>query len=423
MSNGQKNVPILSESQKGGKKRKKTKKLLLSPRLKHNLSRTQKPEHNVKGNRELGIEYTDEEIKFIREEYPKMCSPYKYVPAIMNAKKRVIVFGDIHGDYQLAIDMFTKAGLISHHGNDEFTWIGGEACVVQIGDQIDRCRPIPGMPCTHPKTTHNDEANDIKIMELFNSLSLQADKIGGSVISLLGNHELLNAMGQMHYVSYQGLKQFENYVDPDSPDRQFHNGTEARIHAFQPGKNYGKMMGCTRLPAVIIGSNIFVHAGIIDALIEEINLKGIDDFERINIKLRRWLLGLLDQDYVEHIIKYSKTSMFWSRILGKIPPGISLNHPDCMDNIKNVLNLFQIGSIVIGHTPQSFMYGDDINSTCDNKVWRVDNGSSSAFNNFDQSFKNTGIYTSSRRTQYLEIIDDHNYFVCDGTGCKREIRM
>jgi hypothetical protein len=182
------------------------------------------------------------------------------------------------------------------------------------------------------------------------------------------------------------------------------------------------MMGCTRLPAVIIGSNIFVHAGIIDALIEEISLKGVEDFEKINIKIKRWLLGLLDQKYIDHII-YSKNSMFWSRILGKIPPGVSLTDTRCMDNIKNVLNLFQIGSIVIGHTPQSFMYSNDINSTCDNKVWRVDNGSSSAFNNFDTVFKETGIYTSSRRTQYLEIINDTNYFVCDGTGCKKEIRI
>ena len=397
------------DSQKGGKKTKRK------------TGRVQFPDMKI--NKESNVHYTNDEIKFIRDDFPKLCSPYKYVPAIMNSKKRIIVFGDIHGDYHLTIDMFTKAGLVSHNSDDDtFTWIGGDTCVVQMGDQIDRCRPMPGLPCTHPDTTYNDEPNDIKIMELFNNLSLQADKAGGMVISLLGNHELLNAMGQMQYVSYQGLKQFEDYVDPDSPDRAFHDGKEARIHAFQPGNKFGKMMGCTRLPAVIIGSNIFVHAGIIDALIEEINLKGISDFEKINIKLRKWLLGLLDQNYVEHIIKYSKNSMFWSRILGKIPPGVSLTNPRCMDNIKNVLNLFQIGSIVVGHTPQSFMYSDDINSTCDNKVWRVDNGSSSAFNNFDANFKKTGISTLSRRTQYLEIIDDNTYLVCDGSGCKREIR-
>jgi hypothetical protein len=367
--------------------------------------------------------YNKIEHNFINKKFQKMCSPYKYIPAILPAQERVVVFGDIHGDYNLAIDMLTKAKLIKQDKKNRYRWTGGKTYVVQVGDQVDRCRPMGNLTCDHPDATYNDEANDIKIMELFNNLNLQAAKQGGCVISLLGNHELLNAMGHMDYVSYKGLKQFENYIDPDSPNREFENGRAARIHAFQPGNNFARMMGCTRLPAVIVGSNIFVHAGIVDGLINEIQLKGLGDFEKINIKVRRWLLGLLDQDYVEHIIKHSKHSMFWTRILGKIPPGVSLDEPDCIDNIKNVLSLFNVGSIVIGHTPQSFMYSDDINSTCSNKVWRVDNGSSSAFNVFDKKFEQTGTLTNSRRTQYLEIINDNNYFVCDGTGCKREIRI
>lgn len=369
------------------------------------------------------FKYDKTERNFIENEFVERCSPYRYIPAILPQQKRVVVFGDIHGDYGLMIEMFDAAKLIKHDKKNRYQWIGKDTYVVQVGDQVDRCRPIGGLSCDHPDATYNDEANDIKIMELFNDLNLQAEKVGGAVISLLGNHELLNAMGHMDYVSYEGLKQFENYIDPDSPEREFETGCDARIHAFQPGNNFGRMMGCTRLPAVIIGSNIFVHAGIVDGLIEEIKLKGLEDFERINIKIRRWLLGLLDQNYVEHIIKHSEHSMFWTRILGKIPPGVSLSEPRCMDNIKNVLDLFKVGSIVIGHTPQSFMYSDDINSTCSNKVWRVDNGSSSAFNAFDSTFKKTGVSTKSRRAQYLEIIDDSNYFVCDKNGCKREVRI
>lgn len=134
------------------------------------------------------------------------------------------------------------------------------------------------------------------------------------------------------------------------------------------------------------------------------------------------MIGLLDEKYVENIIKASENSMFWTRILGKIPPGVSLKHPDCMNNIKKVLNLFKVGSIIVGHTPQSFMYSNDINSTCDHRVWRVDNGSSAAFNAFDPEHKSTGIVTNSRRTQYLEIIDDNRYYKCDEYNCKCEIR-
>src|SRR5690606_8849299 len=109
------------------------------------------------------------------------------------------------------------------------------------------------------------------------------------------------------------------------------------------------------------------------------------------------------------------------RILGKIPPGVSLTNPDCLNNIKNVLDLFRVGSIVVGHTPQSFLYNDDINSTCDSIVWRVDNGSSAAFDKYDATFRSTGSRNHSRRTQYLEIIDDNKFFICDGDNCKQEI--
>lgn len=369
------------------------------------------------------FKYNNEELNFINNEYKKQCSSFDYIPAILPAKKRVIVFGDIHGDFALMIDMFTSAGLIRYINGIKYKWIGKSTYVVQVGDQIDRCRPVNGLPCNHPNSTINDEGNDIKILEFFNEMHKQAKKKGGAVISLLGNHELLNATGYMNYVSYEGLKQFENYKDKTLPNKTFDSGIEARIHAFQPGNEYGKMMGCTRLPAVIIGSNIFVHAGIIDALIRDINLKGLEDFERINIKIRRWLLGLIEQDKVNNIIKVSENSMFWTRLLGKIQPGVNLNDPVCKNNIKDVLNLFKVGSIVIGHTPQSFLYSNDINSTCSGRVWRVDNGSSSAFNAFDMKLKNTGVTEYSRRVQYLEIINDNKYYKCDQYNCKCEIRV
>lgn len=367
--------------------------------------------------------YTKEEKEFIERDFPNICGKHQYIPAIIEAKKRICVFGDIHGDWKLAISMLRAAKLISKKRKKKIKWIGGDTYVVQVGDQIDRCRPVPGMRCDNPNTTKNDENSDIKILNLFNDLHMQAIRVGGAVISLLGNHEIMNAMGQLEYVSYQGIKQFESYVDAKNPNTKFTNGREARAHAFSPGNEYGKMLGCTRLPAVIIGSNVFVHAGIVDALINEIELNGLEDFEKINIKIRRWLLGLLDQNYVEHIIKFSHNSMFWTRILGKIPPGTSMNNPMCMDNIKNVLSLFKVGSIIIGHTPQSFMYSDDINSTCDNKIWRVDNGSSAAFNAFDTNLSNSGHRSTSRRTQYLEIRNDSEYYVCDELSCHVEKKL
>lgn len=358
----------------------------------------------------------DDKHNFINNIYPQKCQEYgfPYIPAVLPGVKRLIILGDIHGDYNLFIDML-KIGRVA--SQDKITgkmmWTGGSTYVVQVGDQIDRCRPMGNMTCTNPNMTYLDEASDIKILELANELHLQALKVGGSFISLLGNHEIMNALGALAYVSYEGIKQFENYTDPITKET-FKSGMEGRKHAFNPGNQYGKMLGCTRLPAIIIGKHLMVHAGIVNGLIEELGLSSYEDLESINISIRKWLLGMIKKKYIKNIIDSSKTSMFWTRILGNIPPDTSLDNPVCIGHIGEVLKLFQIGSIIVGHTPQSFSYSDDINQTCDGKVWRVDNGSSSAFHKFDRDLMTTGKVKHSRRPQVLEIIDDTDYFILDG---------
>lgn len=344
---------------------------------------------------------------FRNVEYKNLCNDYPYTPAIFPKQNRVIVLGDIHGDYNLAITMLKIAKVIDNNNN----WIGGATHVVQVGDQIDRCRPIGTMTCEQKQTTYNDEASDVKILRLFTDLDKLAIQKGGRVISLFGNHELMNVQGQMGYVSFEGLKEFENYKDPQQPQLKFISPIHARAHAFAPGNEIGKLLGCTRLPAVIIGQNLFVHAGIINSIVELLKIHEKSDLETINIALRKWLLGLLDAKYIEKIVQSSKKSMFWTRILGSLPPHIDSNDKRCVDNIGKVLEILHIGKIIIGHTPQSFIYNDNINSTCGDIIWRVDNGSSTAFHKFDPDFLNTGKINKSRTPQVLEIIDDQKYNV------------
>jgi hypothetical protein len=359
--------------------------------------------------------------EFIHNIYPKQCKNYQYTPSILDKVDRLIVLGDIHGDFKLLIHLLNIAKVIEINKENKIIWTGGSTYVVQVGDQVDRCRPMNNMICSNPQTTIDDEASDLKIMELCNNLNQQAIKVGGKFISLLGNHEILNSLGALTYVSYFGLKQFEHYKDPKNPELKFSSGEEARKHAFAPGNEIATMMACTRLPAVIVGSNLMVHAGIVDGLINEIGLTSIDDLENINIAIRMWLLGLLKKKYIKHIIKSSPNSMFWTRILGQIPPNVPLSDPMCISHIGNVLDLFKIGSIIVGHTPQSFFYSDDINQTCDGKVWRVDNGSSSAFDRFDNVKMTSGNNIKSRRPQVLEIINDNEYYIIDEIQRKRVI--
>lgn len=356
--------------------------------------------------------------EFINEIYPKICPSDQYVPSILPPVKRIVVIGDIHGDYNLLIKLLQIANVININKNDgNLIWTGQNTYVIQVGDQIDRCRPFGNMLCSNPLTTYQDEASDIKIMKTCNELHKQAILVGGAFISLLGNHEIMGAMGILDYVSYLGMREFDNYIDPENPTVKFESGEDARKYAFGSGHEIGKMMGCTRVSVITIGKHLFVHAGIIDALIDEIGLSGIDDLEIVNISMRMWLLGLLKNKYIKPLI--SKNSMFWTRILGNIPPNVNYENPVCITHIGKVLKLFNIENIIIAHTPQSFIYDQDINKTCDH-IFRVDNGSSSAFHKFDINLMKTGKTKHSRRPQVLEIIDDDKYFILDGVT-RREI--
>ena len=326
--------------------------------------------------------------------FKKHCKEHKYYPSIFPAQKRIVVIGDIHGDYEVAVESLRVAGAIDKNLN----WIGKTTFVVQIGDQIDRCRPFT-YKCDDPRATFEDENSDVRIMKLYTKIHKQALNAGGAVISLLGNHELMNSLGVLSYVSFKGIDEFKDYKDPDNPNKAFPSGKEARSHAFAPGHEYGKFMACTRLSAVIVGDFLFVHAGIVPEFVSKLNIKSHDDLYRINYRVRKWLLGLIDKHYVADIIGNSGKSMFWDRVLGAIPPNMNNNHPKCVKFLEPVLKVLNIDKMVIGHTPQ-FVFKHGINHTCNHKLWRVDIGASKAFHPFDQN------KSATRKIQVLEILDN-----------------
>ena len=103
-----------------------------------------------------------------------ICKNFPKLPTVLPPCKRLIAIGDLHGDYEATINSFKLADLI----DDKLNWKGEDTIVVQVGDQIDRCRPYK-YKCSDERATVNDEASDIKILEFFTKLHKQAlDKKG-----------------------------------------------------------------------------------------------------------------------------------------------------------------------------------------------------------------------------------------------------
>lgn len=354
--------------------------------------------YNLTGSGNIKEDFSNTGEKFPKKyliDWKKDCGKFsdQPLPNILPAVEKIIVIGDLHGDWKMTIDALKLGKVI----DDDLNWIGGETIVVQVGDQIDRCRGY-NYKCSDKRATVNDEASDIKILKLFSELNKKAQKEGGAVYSLLGNHELMNVLGDLRYVSYEGLKEFENY---EIDGKKIKNGEEARRKAFERGGEIANFLACTRQSALIIGSNLFVHGGIMPELAEKYQIKDI------NTLIRKWLLNKIGSDEeLNKIIKSSDYSPFWFRLFGQMPKDLKDSNDYCQMSVDPVLDIYHVNNIIVGHTPQSFTSNDGINSTCDKKIWRVDVGMSDAF-----TIKNDDTYSDNRVVQILQIKNDKEFSV------------
>ncbi|MBE9548531.1 MAG: metallophosphoesterase [Proteobacteria bacterium] len=109
--------------------------------------------------------------------------------------ERVIAIGDLHGDYQQYLKVMMSAGLINSRGK----WVGGKTHLVQTGDITDR------------------GADSRKIIDHLLKLAKQAKKKGGYVHLLIGNHEAMNVIGDLRYVT---AGEYAAFADRKSPQLQ-----------------------------------------------------------------------------------------------------------------------------------------------------------------------------------------------------------
>jgi hypothetical protein len=317
--------------------------------------------------------------------YDLHCTSFRETPQpdILPKVDRIVAIGDIHGDFELLKSTLKLAKVI----DDNNEWIGGKTIIVQVGDQIDRCRDCN----INDPLDKNDDWNILKYMTMLNK---KAESEGGAVYSLLGNHEIMNSSGDFRYVSKKGLTDF-NINDDDKkylnyePNLNIPNGEKLREWAFSRGKPIGNFLACTRKVCLIIGSNIFVHGGIIPDISKDYNITDINK-----------LISLYLFDEIKNINNnlINEKSPLMSRELATVK-----NKNDC-DTILNSLDTFiqkstdmkilKVGNIIVGHTPNL----NGIKSNCNNKIWLTDYGASIAFN----IFRNT----NNKKIQFLEILND-----------------
>jgi hypothetical protein len=334
----------------------------------------------------------------------------------------IIAIGDIHGDIQLMLDTLTIGGvirkinekninsiqIIRKDKNDNYyieyyEWIGKNTIVVQVGDQIDRCRLDGKNVCDNKYTTYDDEASDIEILLFFTNLHEKAKIKGGAVYSLLGNHELMNIWNDIRYVSYKNLEQLEVFDEEINTDEEINNELkqiitsednniidymERRINIFRRGGILAKFLASTRYSILIVNGYLFVHGGVlgsyIGSYIKEYNNIHREHFQRLNEKIKNYIIKNEEQEEQEereiYNFIFNTNSPFYTRKLGQIKNNENINRNNCKD-VKNIIKYYSLKGIIVGHTPQE----NGINGTClkeeeeKNTLFRIDVASSKAF--------------------------------------------
>ncbi len=180
-------------------------------------------------------------------------SEYRFADA-----HRVVVFPDVHGAYTELLSVLSETGII----DDAQHWRGGESHLVSLGDLIDRG---PGSR---------------EVLDLLMRLEPEAQKAGGAVHVILGNHEVMNIVGDLRYVP---ASEFASFAGPEDTklreeawqsvlaqepgavrtefDTAFPAGFFARRQAFSPQGEYGRWL-LGKPFVIVVNDTAFVHGGL-----------------------------------------------------------------------------------------------------------------------------------------------------------------
>ena len=263
-------------------------------------------------------------------------------PADPDAPDRVVVVGDVHGDYKRLTEVLALAGVVDGRGR----WIAGSDHLVQLGDLPDR----------------GDDT--LKVIEFLRKLEKGARRKGGAVHILIGNHEAMNGYGDLRYVtdgeyrafadrdSLKRLEQLyrdqvqwirENVPEEEWPefDAEFREEWFARRPpgflehrwSWLPDGEIGEWV-LTRPALLKIGRSLFVHGGIGPAYANW-------TIEQLNTAVTE---ALKDVDNVENTILRDEQGPLWYRGLALHPEEREVAH------LETLLENFGVDRIILGHT-------------------------------------------------------------------------
>ncbi|MDH4108351.1 MAG: metallophosphoesterase [Gammaproteobacteria bacterium] len=314
---------------------------------------------------------------------------------------RVIAVSDVHGAYDAFVRTLQNAGVL----DAELAWAAKDTHLVITGDLMDRG------PDSRP------------VMDLLMRLEGEAGAAGGQVHVLLGNHEVMNLVGDLRYVSAGEYAAFRDDESAELRDRWFtlyrqshSNGDEAGLRAkfddgrpagffahraaFAPDGEYGRwLLGKPLL--VVINDTAYVHGGL-SPRVAEMGLDGVNGLMKNEVgEYARAMNMLMAAGLLDPVVNFYDHA----EVLAAIPPSddrspelvaaietvtrlsdaaihqldsplwyrgnVGCPAPIEIDRLQPVLDRIGADRVVIGHTPT---VGRQVLSRFNGRVVEIDTG-------------------------------------------------
>jgi hypothetical protein len=223
---------------------------------------------------------------------------------------RFLAVSDIHGDYDALSTFLQRAGVVDSAG----TWTWGDGHLVVVGDMVDRGAQVT------------------EVLWFLHRLEQEAQRAGGRVHVVLGNHEMMVMRDDLRYVNERYTTGIVRYWGIRYPD------------LFGPDMELGRWL---RSKPVVLKLNdvLFVHGG----LAPELATRGLG-ITTVNTRFRESLdlssITVALSDTARLLL--GNSGPLWYR--GYLTARSGLYPETTVEELDAVLKYYGAKAVVVGHT-------------------------------------------------------------------------
>ncbi|CAD7954613.1 unnamed protein product [Amoebophrya sp. A120] len=269
-------------------------------------------------------------------------------PSTFYDESVITSIADLHGDFKSAVEALKLAKIM----DDQWNWVAGNKIFIQTGDIVDRGN------------------NGREIYDLMFRLQDQAEKAGGRVIMLLGNHE---AIRMQNDVRYRGPKETSWSLHPKT------NDDDARgIKAWAEGGWLRTALEKRSSTMAIAGRSLYVHAALTLSYAKKLETiaQEFDSNANLDTPMSPELREKVFNKFHEKVVEALRSQDFLNFYINDYSPFWSREYDLECAEAERVFKFLNVDRIIAGHTPQT---DGRIGVGCDGKIVLADTAMSIAY--------------------------------------------